>query len=1545
MNKYFVTSGYRSELSAVINKTFGSLISDHKNILLDYLTDIIDVIAVRFNFDLDKRDVYEQQFRQNNYKDAVGLLYLLLPFINENQNKNDIKSLNDLYIDKNNGDIDITKVAPKYKYSNLQYGRCKRNLPNSSSIEISFSKEHLEHNYILLLDTIKTISNKLYTNWINVRPVSDINNYYPYIVTNELIKNNAVKEWDIMDKESNTKYLNSMDASEMYNIISNYWFHEIVDIKWILYEIYLDERSFKTPYRFLDALHILFNIDEASKGISWDNLSSDNKEKVNQEWNNFISVFLKNEGYGVLRDSHVSYVMKTLIIFFDRNRRYHPDNYTKLDLKNINSISDIDDVIDNFDPDTELDPLKKTVKSLTNNAQNIYEYIRGCLLTLRTTFYSDYYLKYDGNKKQYNYDHDKTKIFVYDFITVKKLYNYAKSLISYSESNKYLQFPRFWKSLEDNDKSIIISRLNHNDNNTVLQWFNITRYLIGTVKMPSEMASRFNIDIHNKIKTGLSSFLYGTLVKMGLLTEFIPDFKLTDQNYLPSSAQDRTREIISKLGKYVLGNSEVRKNWDNSYYFLNGLEYKDMYYGEKKYLDALSEQSNEISGWITTYAMNWISQIGFFHHYLNNRIIYVTGSTGVGKSTQTPKLFLYALKMIDYKSNGKIVCTQPRIAPTRKNAQIISSELGVPIFDHKGKNNELLIDNYYVQFKYQGGSHEDRYHKGLSLLIMTDGTLEQQLKNPVLKTSYTINNKKFYTSENIYDIVIVDESHEHGKNMDLILTKMKHVSYYNNDVKLVIVSATMDDDEPFYRRYYRNINDNKMYPLNLFLQKNNLDRINVDRRIHISPPGETTQYKIVEIYKENANADDLVVEIANTMPDGDILLFKPGEKNIKDSRDYINSKTGSNVIALPFFSQMSDDKRGFVEGISKNKKLLDISKNSKFEEDNTNNPKVYPGTYTRVIVIATNIAEASITIPTLKYVVDTGTEKSSIFDYKTRLLTLNEISISESSRLQRKGRVGRTGPGTVFYTYREFDKKNNKIKYKISQENISDKLFEMLKSGDDEQLFFTDENDPNKISTFDYIFGLDAMAKKQYYTKSTFYAYEGNNNHYDYENNKRPYNYYVSGFDKKTLDDKDGSFYIIHPEELCFDRNILGNIVSVSKECTDVKLIDNKIESKKMQVFWEILTEYLLVVKDGDALYKTQLGEKLMELKTEINANVDIDFKHLISYIYSRAYGCGPDMIKLISMYMTIRSPKEIAAERQMENTMHLYKSGLGDSEALIKIANDVIKNKDNLVNLENFCKSHYLNYKNILSFLKYYDVLLNEINKLNLEWFNTHVPVLISNTGNKIAVSLLHGHSYNIVKNIANIKNNNYYINIFRPSIRNIFIIQKLYRVDYETKKLIPNNSFLKSIDMYSTLLYINQTENSITGDNELTFIENIPPNIISKIVPQILDDKNKYDPYYLKKEFETYMSTLGLKHHNDILNNYMKAVSDIKMDLYNNFDINIFEKLKIIDDRPKVKELIFNEFRRKKSDVLQDGGNRDIQKDSSFVQDIIDLTYSQDL
>ena len=109
----------------------------------------------------------------------------------------------------------------------------------------------------------------------------------------------------------------------------------------------------------------------------------------------------------------------------------------------------------------------------------------------------------------------------------------------------------------------------------------------------------------------------------------------------------------------------------------------------------------------------------------------------------------------------------------------------------------------------------------------------------------------------MYDVIMVDEAHEHNTNMDLILTLMRQACMYNNSIRLIIVSATMDDDEPIYRSYYKLVNDNIVHPIKqpimhpLLNTPYFVDSYYLDRRIHISIPKQSYSYKITEYYDED----------------------------------------------------------------------------------------------------------------------------------------------------------------------------------------------------------------------------------------------------------------------------------------------------------------------------------------------------------------------------------------------------------------------------------------------------------------------------------------------------------------------------------------------------------------------------------------------------------------------------------------------------------------------------------------------------------------------
>jgi tRNA threonylcarbamoyladenosine modification (KEOPS) complex Cgi121 subunit len=256
------------------------------------------------------------------------------------------------------------------------------------------------------------------------------------------------------------------------------------------------------------------------------------------------------------------------------------------------------------------------------------------------------------------------------------------------------------------------------------------------------------------------------------------------------------------------------------------------------------------------------------------------------------------------------------------------------------------------------------------------------------------------------------------------------------------------------------INDDLAFPLKYPIEYPIIDKqfaprsIYMDRRYHISPPGETTQYRVDEYYLENdiiekdektnaLKAQELgykkIIEICNKSVKGEILFFANGQREILEAVKYLNSVLPSGNIALPYFADMHEIYKEIISKI--NNKISQIkNKRERIHEDWGVNfiedPSIPNDIYKRAIIIATNVAEASVTIPGLTYVVDNGYSKVNLYDKEFSISNLEVEKISESSRLQRKGRVGRVGDGTVYYMYKKDARKNIKPKYKITQENL-----------------------------------------------------------------------------------------------------------------------------------------------------------------------------------------------------------------------------------------------------------------------------------------------------------------------------------------------------------------------------------------------------------------------------------------------------------------------------------------------------------------------------
>ena len=544
--------------------------------------------------------------------------------------------------------------------------------------------------------------------------------------------------------------------------------------------------------------------------------------------------------------------------------------------------------------------------------------------------------------------------------------------------------------------------------------------------------------------------------------------------------------------------------------------------------------------------------------YINYQVIFVTGSTGTGKSTQVPKLLMYGLKMYDYNNKGKVICTQPRISPTEGNSAWISTELGIQN-KIKSKDETLKTDQYYSQYKYQGDKHSKDNCNHLTLKMVTDGTLLEEINNNIImKEQIKIPDPKIkdnlFSIKNSYDIIIIDEAHEHNVNMDIILSLARHSCFYNNSIRLVIVSATMDDDEPIYRSYFQNINDNLLYPIKqpiihpLLLEEFYINSTFLDRRVHISAPGQTTQFNISENYNKdiekkfgsNEKANSIlaqnesykkILEICNNTTDGEILLFLTGEGEIKKALQYLNDNLPSNVVALPYYSRMNETYRNIIGKIDNEIKFIRNDKRKivdEWGEKFVKTQSVPIGTYKRTVIVATNVAEASITIPNLKFVVDTGYEKSNQFDSKLDIANLEIKKISEASRIQRKGRVGRVAAGTVYYMYGFGQREKIKPKYGITQVDFHNTFLKLSEDSNKKS-----ENLVRLYSNLDLNNIKDKNKKENYLYLFTILS----------NNLEKVVNYQLTdlpdeelflelkqtGFSHEKLIDNNGIFYIIHP--------------------------------------------------------------------------------------------------------------------------------------------------------------------------------------------------------------------------------------------------------------------------------------------------------------------------------------------------------------------------------------------------------------------------------
>lgn len=340
-------------------------------------------------------------------------------------------------------------------------------------------------------------------------------------------------------------------------------------------------------------------------------------------------------------------------------------------------------------------------------------------------------------------------------------------------------------------------------------------------------------------------------------------------------------------------------------------------------------------------------------------VVVIESPTGSGKTTQLPLI----LHEAGYASRGVIGVTQPRRIAAVSVSEYIARQLGTKIPGLVG---------YKMRF-------EDRTTFETRMKIMTDGTLLQEIKaDPNLSH---------------YSVLMVDEAHERSLNIDFILGLLKNILKVRNDFKVIISSATINAQS--FSDYFDGAPvvhiETQPYPVEVFHE----------------PPAvendeEALQLKIVDLVGRHVQNK----EKAKTA--GDVLVFLPGEKYIKDATMALASAGFARKLwVIPLYGRLSGEEQERVflttpEGKTK-------------------------------VVLATNIAETSVTIDGITTVIDSGLAKINFYNPKTFTAALIENPVSKAGCNQRKGRAGRTGPGVC---YRLYSKENFEERPLYSLEEI-----------------------------------------------------------------------------------------------------------------------------------------------------------------------------------------------------------------------------------------------------------------------------------------------------------------------------------------------------------------------------------------------------------------------------------------------------------------------------------------------------------------------------
>ncbi len=397
-----------------------------------------------------------------------------------------------------------------------------------------------------------------------------------------------------------------------------------------------------------------------------------------------------------------------------------------------------------------------------------------------------------------------------------------------------------------------------------------------------------------------------------------------------------------------------------------------------------------------------------------NQVVIVCGETGSGKTTQLPKICIELGRGV----SGLIGHTQPRRIAARSVASRIAQELNSPLGEvvgYKVRFNDKLSESSYIK-------------------LMTDGILLAETQGD-----------KFL---NAYDTIIIDEAHERSLNIDFLLGYLKQLLPKRPDLKIIVTSATIDAD-----RFSKHFNgapvievSGRTYPVEIryrplgkagFRAKEIAETDNTqfdvdDETIFGIARKAKTEARWLEEDDEEEAIEEAILDAADDLlrqGDGDILVFLPGEREIRDTAEHLRKYQGrsaklKHIEVLPLFARLSIEDQ----------------------------QKIFKSHSSRRIVLATNVAETSLTVPGIKYVIDAGLARVNRYSPRAKVEQLQIEKISQAAAKQRAGRCGRVSNGICvrLYSEQDFDGRPEFTEPEILRSSLASVILRMaaLKLGD-----------------------------------------------------------------------------------------------------------------------------------------------------------------------------------------------------------------------------------------------------------------------------------------------------------------------------------------------------------------------------------------------------------------------------------------------------------------------------------------------------------------